>query len=379
MVAAPVATQCREIVAGGPAAAARHWTGPTVGCFPVYSPFEIYHASGALPVGLFGAGGSVELTHADARFQSFVCSVAKSTLELGFQKKLEGLGGVIFHSICDVARNLASLYKRNFPDLYVDYVHLPQNSGSAASEDYAVAELARVRDNVGRWTKKKPDNEALLRSIRSYNRTRAQMRELYALRAASPERVSASELYLLVRAGTLLPPAAHADLLRQALEEARAREGKRMDRVRVVVEGAFCEQPPLGLIDVIERAGCYIVDDDFVAGWRWFLEDVEEKGDPLRALARAYLKHSRPSSTRHDAVIPRHEELAARVKRLGAQAVVFMPAKFCEPALFDYALHRRVLDREGIPHLLLEFEEKMWTFDRARNEIETFAESILFD
>jgi hypothetical protein len=37
------------------------------------------------------------------------------------------------------------------------------------------------------------------------------------------------------------------------------------------------------------------------------------------------------------------------------------------------------LERAGIPHLLVEFEEKMWTFERTRNEIETFVESMLFD
>lgn len=378
MPTVPVATRCREILSGGPGSAIRLWSGPALGCFPVYSPYELYHAAGALPIGLFGAGGSVELTHADARFQSFVCSIAKSSLELAFQKKLDGLGGVVFHSICDVARNLASLYKRNFPNLFVDYIHLPQNSTSAGSEEYTISELARVRANVAKWTKRPTDDEALRRSIKAYNRSRALMREIYALRAAAPERISATNLYLLARAGTLMPPNAHADLLRQAIEEAKTKEGKRMDRVRVIVEGSFCEQPPIGLIEVIERAGCYIIDDDFVAGWRWFLDDVDESGDPLKALARAYLRRSRPSSTRHDGAHPRHEELAARVKRLGAQAVLFMPAKFCEPALFDYALFRRALERDGIPHLLLEFEEKMWTFDRARNEIETFAESILF-
>jgi benzoyl-CoA reductase/2-hydroxyglutaryl-CoA dehydratase subunit BcrC/BadD/HgdB len=56
-----------------------------------------------------------------------------------------------------------------------------------------------------------------------------------------------------------------------------------------------------------------------------------------------------------------------------------MPAKFCEPALFDYPLFRLALERANIPHLVIEFEEKMWTFERARNELETFVESMLFD
>jgi hypothetical protein len=29
--------------------------------------------------------------------------------------------------------------------------------------------------------------------------------------------------------------------------------------------------------------------------------------------------------------------------------------------------------------MLVEFEEKMWTFERTRNEIETFVESMLFE
>jgi benzoyl-CoA reductase/2-hydroxyglutaryl-CoA dehydratase subunit BcrC/BadD/HgdB len=41
-------------------------------------------------------------------------------------------------------------------------------------------------------------------------------------------------------------------------------------------------------------------------------------------------------------------------------------------------LYKRELEREGIPHLLLEFEEKMFTFERLRTEVETFVESQIF-
>ena len=67
-----------------------------------------------------------------ARFQSFVCSIAKSTLELGFQGLVKGVDGFVFSNICDVARNLGSIYKRNFEDAFVEYLHLPQNSTSPA-------------------------------------------------------------------------------------------------------------------------------------------------------------------------------------------------------------------------------------------------------
>jgi benzoyl-CoA reductase/2-hydroxyglutaryl-CoA dehydratase subunit BcrC/BadD/HgdB len=39
---------------------------------------------------------------------------------------------------------------------------------------------------------------------------------------------------------------------------------------------------------------------------------------------------------------------------------------------------RQVLDAAGIPHLVLEFEETMTVFEQVGMEVETFAESLLF-
>src|SRR3990167_11444895 len=106
------------------------WGGKVIGCFPVYAPVEIPRALGMLPVGLFGGGNRVEIANADSRFQSFICSVVKSTLELGFVGKLDLFDGLLFHSICDPARNLASVMQRNFAERPAIYVHLPQNMTS---------------------------------------------------------------------------------------------------------------------------------------------------------------------------------------------------------------------------------------------------------
>jgi benzoyl-CoA reductase/2-hydroxyglutaryl-CoA dehydratase subunit BcrC/BadD/HgdB len=42
-------------------------------------------------------------------------------------------------------------------------------------------------------------------------------------------------------------------------------------------------------------------------------------------------------------------------------------------------LYKKKLEEIGVPHLLLEFEEKLFTFDRVRTEVETFVESLLLD
>ncbi len=384
MTADQLIEHCRELMAEPVGAVAERWKaghpgGRSVACYPVWAPAEVIHAAGMLPLALLGGGTSVELTHADARFQSFVCSVAKSSLELGFQGLVKGVDGFVFSNICDVARNLGSIYKRNFSDVFVEYLHLPQNSTSPAVGAYAAAEVRRLAQGFERHFGLTVTPTALAKSIEVYNVLRTRLRALYALRIAEPQKLSTGELYAILRASSAVPPEEALGWLDLLLAELPRREARPRDRLRVVIEGAFCEQPPLGLLDVLEEAGCYVVEDDLMLGWRWFTSDVATEGDPFERLGSAYVNQAVPSSTRHESRQHRSEGLIEKVRRSRADAVVFMPAKFCEPALFDYVLMKQGLERAGIPHLLVEFEEKMWTFERTRNEIETFVESMLFD
>ncbi|HET7876827.1 MAG TPA: 2-hydroxyacyl-CoA dehydratase [Methylomirabilota bacterium] len=384
MTAAQILDRCRELIAEPLSTIAERWKaahpgGRTVAAYPVLAPAEIIHAAGMLPLGLWGGGTSVELTHADARFQSFVCSIAKSTLELGFQGLVKGVDGFVFSNICDVARNLGSIYKRNFPEAFVAYLHLPQNSTSPAVAAYTAAEFRRLAEGFDQAWGLTVTPTALAKSIETYNMLRARMRALYALRIAEPQKLSTVDLYTVLRAVTVVPPEESIAWLDTLLAELPQHDTRPRDRLRVVVEGAFCEQPPLGLLEVLEEAGCYVVEDDLLLGWRWFTTDVGTDGDPFERLGSAYVNQAVPSSTRHEGRAHRSEGLIEKVRRARADAVVFTPAKFCEPALFDYVLMKQGLERAGIPHILVEYEEKMWTFERTRNEIETFVESMLFD
>src|SRR5215475_10421529 len=202
-----------------------------VGCYPVYTPVELIHAAGMLPVGVIGAGNRLEIAHADSRFQSFVCSIVKSTLELGLTDRLNFLDGIVFHSICDPARNLASVFKRNFPHLTVEYIHFPQNMVSRHSEDYLVAEYQRLKTSYETLAGRTVSTEDLRQSIALYNQQRKLMRELYRLRAEKPENLSTLESYVLTRIGTLIPVEEHVNLLRDAISEIRQRAEKPKDRI----------------------------------------------------------------------------------------------------------------------------------------------------
>jgi benzoyl-CoA reductase subunit C len=357
----------------------QHPCSGVIGYFPVYAPVEIIHAAGMLPVGLSGGGDRLDIQHADARFGSFICSIIKTTLEMGLREHLKVFDGILFSSICDSARNLCFVMKRNFPDLYVDFLHLPHNPSSEASVDFLSSEYRRLIRELERLCGKRITQENLRSAIALYNRNRELIQTLYMFRCQKPHLLRTWESYVLVRAGNFLPVEEHNLLLEQSLQHLSFRSGKPRDSIRVVVEGAFCEQPPLDLIKLVEDAGCYLVDDDFVIGRNWFVDNIPLDGDPVRALAESYVNRAVYSSVRHDFRAPRWEGLADKVKRSRADAVLFLIAKFCEPAYFDYVLFKKKLEEIRVPHLLLEFEEKQFTFDRVRTEVETFVESLVFD
>ena len=347
--------------------------------FPVYAPVELVHAAGMLPIGLNGAGDRLDIQHADARFGSFICSIIKTTLEMGLTGHLEVFDGFLFSTICDSARNLCFVMKRNFPQMYVDFLHLPHNPSSPVAAHFLADEYRRVLAELERLSGSRITDDAIRTSISAFNRKRALIRELYRLRTQEPQKVPTWELYQCIRAGNFLPVEEHTAQLEAAVSEFASRNTKRRDSIRIVIEGSFCEQPPLELIRLIEDAGCYVVSDDFAIGQSWFETDVPTDGDPLMALATSYLDRSVYSSVRHDFRKPRWDGLLEKVRQTHADAVLFLIAKFCEPAYFDYVPYKQELERAGIPHLQLEFEEKSFTFDRLRTEIETFVESLVFD
>lgn len=234
--------QCQDLIADLTFERVRRWKDQhggagVIGYFPVYAPVEIIHAAGMLPVGLSGGGDRLDIQHADARFGSFICSIVKTTMEMAMQDHLKVLDGILFSSICDSGRNLCFVMKRNFPNLYLDFLHLPHNPSSATSIDFLTGEYQRLIRELERLAGRAITEEDLSHSISLYNRNRHLIRDLYALRLHKPHLLRAWECYVLVRAGYLMPVDDHNSLLQEVLAELPQREGKSRDSIRPWLTG----------------------------------------------------------------------------------------------------------------------------------------------
>jgi benzoyl-CoA reductase subunit C len=349
-----------------------------IGYFPVYFPEEIVHAAGLRPHALYGGGNRIEVRYADARIGSFVCSICRSTTELGLNGSLNGLGGFFAQPICDAAKHMAGIWGRNFPQHDPQILALPQNVNSSASAQFVHDEYQRLRTILAEKIGHEITEEAIRQSIHVYNENRRLQRALYAIKRDDPARLSTVEAYLLVRAGTRLRREGHNDVLREVLRLLPERHIRPMDKPRVIFLGGFCEQPPLEMIETIEDV-CFIVDDDLLIGQRWITADVAEDGDPVWALAESYIERSAASPVQYDARKRKEDVLLRMVREARAEAAIISAAKFCEPGLDDQLAQSRWLDQHDIPNLVLEFEEKMTSFEQMAMQVETFAESLLFD
>ena len=368
--------ECRELVESPDHLPVKRWReagGKVLGHFQVYVPEEIAHAAGLLPVKIRGA--ALEPTSADSRFGSYLCSILKTSLELMLTDRVQ-LDMFVSHPICDAARNLAAIWGRNY-DYPCQILYLPQNPNSSHSANYLRDEYGRLQREIEGVAGRSISDDDLRRSIEVFNENRRLLRELYRIKRETPWLVAAEDAYCLLAAGGMIPREEHNELLLWALPRIREREGRAQDRIRVVFEGGFCEQPPLDLIRMLGRS-CYVVDDDFLIGLRWILEDVPGDGDPLARLAEAYLERSSYSPVQHDLRKPKEDMLLERIEGASAEAAIIAAAKMCEPGLEEQVAYTHALDAKGIPYFVSEFEENMTSFDQLELQIETFSENLLF-
>lgn len=361
-----------------------------IGILPVYAPRPLLEALGCLAVGVQGGGDQIDIIRGDSYFQSYICHIPRSVVELGLDGGLDPLDGMIFPSTCDVIRNLGGMWRLLFPDRYTAYLDLPQNFDPALGGRFYTGELRRIAGEIHGRGALPLDRDALREAIRRENIRRAALAEMDDMRRREPSRVPASEAYRVARAGSVLPAEEHTALIHEYLAGARNRRVRAYDNVRVVVLGAFCEQPPVGLIRTLEKAGCDLVDDDFQLGFKTVTGPIplsrEEAGDagggaldaddPVDALAIAFLKWGAPTATRYIGADEKGRDLVERVRQVKADGVVFAAASFCDPALLDQPMLEKALDEAGIPHTGFKYSENSAQHQTIREQAGAFSDAV---
>jgi bcr-type benzoyl-CoA reductase subunit C len=344
-------------------------------CMPPFAPEELIHAGGILPVGLWGAEIPVRL--ADAKLQSFACSVARTSLEMGLNEAVSACDAFLFPSTCDAFQNLSEVW-RGTTEKPCFKVTFPKKASGEAARRYLRRELDRLEAQLEDFSGVSIQEDGLRNSIRLYNESRRILRDLDRMRAGNPNFLSTRQMTEVVRASSFLPREEHLRLAEAVLsqapdpEDGAAPPGGR-ESVRVFLTGIMAR--PTAISTTLEELGVSVVGDDLGLGSLYYSLDIPETGPPRDALVEGYLRYP-ACSTLYPSSPGRSSKLIDRVRETGADGVLILATKFCEPEFFDHPQLKEDLEAEGIPSVLLETELGMTAQAAVRTRVEAFVETL---
>lgn len=364
-------------VAADPLGYARRWKdetqGRVIGLFPMHFPGELAHAAGALPMIL--QEDDEPVTVGQAQVFNFYCGYNRSIIDQALRGEFDVLDAILFGDHCVQLLGTADVIRASLPKMPILFNQLC----SVLDADWAKAETTRTFSQL--WK----ELEALIgrpiaaeqvqASIRLFNRNRALIRTLYELRRAGKIALSGRQMQDVVKSSMVMDREQHTRLL-EKLIAGLERHPPPADAVRVFLSGHLCHAAKLPVLDMVEECGGVVVDDDLYHGFRFVFWDVAETGDPVEALADWYLLRSTkiPCPTRAVKGLDWEDYLLRSVAASGAQGLIVLMAKFCEPHMYFYPEIKGAFDRHGIPHLLVETEHEEMPMEALKTRVETFIE-----
>ena len=339
-----------------------------LGYFCTYTPIEVIHASGFVPVRILGGNTSVE--RAATLTPTFICPYLRQALEKALRGDYDFLSGVVQGYTCDVACGLINIWELNVPGEIYHAVPLPYVDSPEARTFLraALGELVEKLNGIGgRLT-----DETLAASLDLYGEIRKRSLDLYERRFQGRLPLSAADILTVVQAGLVTPAEDYLPMLEELAAAARNTPTVDGEGVPVLVSGSVIDEPRV--LEILEASGGRVVGDDLCTGWRGFSPPAGQGVDPIdRLMDRHFTHFPCPSRMKSQDRAP---ILVNLVKRSGAKGVVFFLQKFCTPHLADLPVVLEALQAEGIKGLVVEMEETGLNDGQLRTRLETFLEML---
>ena len=344
-----------------------------IGFFCSYTPEELIHAAGALPMRLFSSPDQT-IAHADAHLQSYSCSLVRGALEEALTGRLDFLDGTVFPHTCDSIQRLSDIWRLNTPFSFFADVVLPVRLDAESARQYMGDVLNKFRSDLEKGLGVEISDEKIRESIVLYNEIRDTLRRLYEFRSENPYILSGSDVYAVVRASMLLERRELLQKLTGLLNEVTEEKSVGSpEKKRIILTGGICNHPDV--YTIIEESGGVVVWDDMCTGARYFDGAISTKGDPVHAIADRYFERV-ICPAKHVTNFSRGEDIVRIARENRADGVLFLVLKFCDPHAFDYPYMKAFLDKEGVPSMLLEVEDQLPSEGQLETRFEAFIEML---
>ncbi len=321
-----------------------------VGTFCSYTPTELIHAVGAIPVGLCG-NSEQGIMEAETRLPKTLCPLIKSSYGLAMTEQCPFFyfsDGVLAETTCDGKKKMYELLDEIKP---VHVMKLPQGKDHALALESWTEEIRLTASFLEKLFGVRITEEKLHDAIVYRNRVRKALIGLYEVAKVKPSPVSGYELTTVSESADF-----HFtdDSLIEKLEaktrefRSRIREGAE-NRPRVLVTGCPNTGVREKLIRRLEDLGADYVCSDHCAGPRTLRFMVDEEKAPYEALAERYLKINCSVMSPNEG---RFDDLKHLVSEYQVDGVLEIVLQGCHTfAVEAYHTWRTINEQLGLPYL----------------------------
>lgn len=341
----------------------------SIGILPVYAPEEIVHATGSLPVGIWG--GKKLISKARTFLPPYTCSIMQTIMELELEGTYDDLEAIIISSPCDTLKCIGQKWKGKSP--VIQFVH-PQNRDLEEANEYLTEEYKEVRAKLENILGEKITDEEIEKSIVIYNENRRAMRDFVEIAAKYPSIVDASRRHAVMKSRFFMDKAKHTKLVNSLIKEINELEPELWNGKKIILTGIMAE--PNELLEIFTEFGFAVVADDLAQESRQFRVDVPEGDEePLYRLAKAWqnMYGCSLATDREKGRIPMLLDMADKYE---ADALIMCMMKFCDPEGFDYPLIYEAFESKGKKTLFIDVDMESSSFEKIKTRIQSLMESL---
>jgi len=350
----------------------------------VYVPLEMLTALDVVP---YQTCGDIRepVTEADRALPHSFCPVMRNYLDCALKGKNDFLDGMVTAHSCDPQEKTARVWESYTHYPYFHFIDVPITIRPEALE-YFTSQLSDFRKTLEGFTGKELSKDRLQAAIKSHNRQRALVRELYELTKPSPPLNSGTETVQVLKALTGLPVSEGNDLLTEAISEVRNRsDGPEKQRTRLLIWSST-----LGDTDIMQvfEAKANVVMNESCGGIRAYRGEVKLTADPLEGLADYYLneitcartfRQATPSETKKDYIRDlqsRFGYLKGIIRDWEINGAIMLLVRYCDPFAFEMPSLKDYFDSIGVPSTYIEYDYTVGAMAPMRTRVEAFLETI---
>jgi len=343
-----------------------------VACMPVHTAEELVYASGAFPVGAWGAE-KMMISRASEYLPPYACSVVQSITELGAIGAYDNLDAAVVSCLCDTLKCLTQNFLSTNPNVKMIAIKYPQNHKLEGAVRYLMDELFGIKNKLEELTGKSITDTAIYKSIEIYNENRKEMMTFVKHLSKKPGLLTNRQRHTVIKSRYFMDKAYHTGLMKSLNTELAAMATPAFNGIRVYAAGIMIE--PQEILDVLDELDYAIVYDELAHETRQFYHPVPDGVDQIERLARQFQTYE-GNPLIYDPFKKRAEMIASGAKENNADAVLYVQLKFCDPDEYDYPWVRKAVNEAGLPIMNLEIEQSMQSVEPVRTRLQAFAEQL---